>query len=206
MTTRNHNDTNVFNVCTWWCFLLHRALRLACRQRWPHLGSAGQFPPSAAQSHPPRQSRRFLTCRHGNHPNIPITKKSPGVRSVSRGFWGISFVVIPIVSDKRPQHTVTSMLMMSPSWRGRLKETERTKSKFRVHYLKLGDILSKYVLIAHLPVRYAVTDHIVHRGTHWFREAPVSKWGRVRVVLDGLLVHDEVYFICCHTDLETTGL
>lgn len=114
--------TQTYLTCTWWCFLLHRALRLACRQRWPHLGSAGQFPPSAAQSHPPRRSRRFLTCRHGNHPNRPITKKAQ-VSGVWAGAFG-AFVVMPIVSDKRPQHTVTSILMMSPSWRGRLEETE----------------------------------------------------------------------------------
>lgn len=55
-----------------------------------------------------------------------------------------------------------------------------------------------------LPVRYAMTDHVVHRCTDWLGESSVSERGWVGVVLDCLLVHDEVYFICCHTNLEET--
>lgn len=56
-----------------------------------------------------------------------------------------------------------------------------------------------------LPVRYAMTDHVVHRCADRFGETAVSKRGGVGIVLDRLLVHDEVYFICCHTNLEATG-
>lgn len=58
---------------------------------------------------------------------------------------------------------------------------------------------------AHLPVRYTMADHVVHRCTHRLWETPVSERGWVGVVLDCLLVNDEVYFICCHTNLEVTG-
>ncbi len=50
-----------------------------------------------------------------------------------------------------------------------------------------------------------MTDHVVHRRTDWLGETPVSERGWVGVVLDCLLVHDEVYFICCHSNLEATG-
>lgn len=57
---------------------------------------------------------------------------------------------------------------------------------------------------AHLPVRYAVTDHVVHRCTHRLGETPVSERGWVRTVLDCLLMYNEIYFICCHANLERT--
>lgn len=56
-----------------------------------------------------------------------------------------------------------------------------------------------------LPVRYAMTDHVVHRCTDRLGETPVSERRWVGVVLDCLLVRDEVYFIRCHTNLEATG-
>lgn len=56
-----------------------------------------------------------------------------------------------------------------------------------------------------LPVRYAVTDHIIHRCTDRLGKTSVSEGGWVSIVLDGLLVHDEVYFICCHANLKATS-
>lgn len=59
--------------------------------------------------------------------------------------------------------------------------------------------------LVHLPVRYAMTDHIVHRCTDRLGETSVSERGWVGVVFDCLLVHNEVYFICCHPNLEAQG-
>lgn len=58
-------------------------------------------------------------------------------------------------------------------------------------------------LNAFLPVRYAVTHHIVDGCTHWFGKTPISKWGWVGIVLDYLLMHKMVNFICCHANLKS---
>lgn len=70
------NDEHILTVCTLLCSLSRTASRLACTQRWHHPDNVWQFPPSAAQFHPPRQSRRFLMCHRGNHPDTPIVEKS----------------------------------------------------------------------------------------------------------------------------------
>lgn len=49
-----------------------------------------------------------------------------------------------------------------------------------------------------------MTDHVVHRCADRLGETAVSEGGRVGVVLDRLLVHNEVYFIRCHANLEAT--
>lgn len=167
-------------------------------QRWLHPDNVWQLPPSTGRPHPPRRPRRFLTCHHGNHPNTPIKEKF-NVRDGSRAsthFCCFRFCLL--------KHTVTSMLMMSPSWSGRLQQANtlfwpHPSQVGRNSFWVSGDSLP-------IPVGYAVTDHVVHRRAHWFREAPVSKRGWVRVVHDCLLVHDEIYFICCHTNLESHGL
>lgn len=61
------------------------------------------------------------------------------------------------------------------------------------------------VTTSSLPVRYAMTHHIIHRCTDWLGEAPVSERGGVGIVFDYLLMHNEIDFICCYTDLKDRG-
>lgn len=135
------NDKNVLRVCTWWCSLLHTALRLACMQRWLHPDNVWQFPPSAGRPHPPRRSRKFLMCHHGNHPNTPITEKfnvRNGRSASTHFFCSYCFYLL--------KHTVTSMLMMSPSWSGRLQQTniifDHTISNWGKYFLSVKGFLA----------------------------------------------------------------
>lgn len=50
-----------------------------------------------------------------------------------------------------------------------------------------------------------MTDHVVHRCTDRLGETTISERGWVGVMFDCLLVHNEVYFICCHANLKATG-
>lgn len=50
-----------------------------------------------------------------------------------------------------------------------------------------------------------MTHHIVDRCTHRFGKPPISERGWVAIVLDYLLMHKVVNFICCHTDLKHKG-
>lgn len=112
--------TRRYKAWTWWCCLWHTAVRLACTQRWLHPDSVWQFPPGAGQFHPPGRSRKFLMCHHGNHPNTPITEKSTirnGRSALTHFFSHYRFELLT--------HTVTSMLMMSPSWSGRLRKLKK---------------------------------------------------------------------------------
>lgn len=109
-------------VWTWLCCQWHTALLLARKQRWPRHGSAWQSPPSAGQPRQPRQPGRFPRCHHGNHPSRPNRgwQLSRLVRKLSDCFqWDLFPYFFPTL-------TVTSMLMMSPFWSGRLQHTSST--------------------------------------------------------------------------------
>lgn len=54
-----------------------------------------------------------------------------------------------------------------------------------------------------LPVWNAVTHHVVYRRTHRLGKSTVVQWRGISIVSDRLLVHDEVDFVCCHTNLRS---
>lgn len=51
----------------------------------------------------------------------------------------------------------------------------------------------------------AVTHHVVYRRTHRLGKSTVVQWRGISIVSDRLLVHDEVDFVCCHTNLEAAS-
>lgn len=106
-------------------------MRPACRRRWPRLCIAWRFPPAAGQPHPPRQSRRFLRCHHGNRPNTPMRDRQEvsdesNVALTEHICSNIfRFVWLRLL---RHRLTVTSMLMISPSRSCRLQDKKNNDS------------------------------------------------------------------------------